>query len=1065
MNAQTDKNYGKTWTINKVETAGEIEIQILLDHQDPLNVKVETRDRITNAVLTDVDYKITESKVLPATGTGRIPTIQVGYALETGLKTYKLDETRITSTYANITDKLFQIQYENGIITNANITNDPDGDATITKTGNLSVKITVYAEPKVPFEISNKYYFDNNIALQGANFEVTSMTNNESNTGTTNTSAIAAIYCDISGIEQDKIYRIKQTSAAIGYALVDEFYIKVHYLSDKTIDTVELTDKNGNVVTNKFVTVGKRVSTTQYNKNNKGIVTIQVLNYPEFKINIKDVDRRDGVTPIAGTQYSVKSTYIASDSSQVNFIGTNGFITDSTGIGVAHLDKTKENTIVTYTIKEDKPGVGYQSYGEDVDILVTYDENGYVKDATFADGSKTKGQSAITLPTTISEPKDNFVVNVQLKNNPILKFSLTAMDSKDHTVKIKDIGFQIVSKTDDNAVKSNSSATNVVNQSEKPQTSYTDINGYTASYLDRTLENKVMYYTITETKKSPGYEWVDKDIIIAVTFDSDGKISTATVTQGSSSIGYDPATWLDPNNFEITLDIYNDEIKEFGIHLNTIDAYDKDKKINDMKVEAFLVEQGVDATSYSSDGKYELIGDNSLLTGADRDGDNAPDITYGEDYKTVGAYQEGAGTRTLRLQIKNNSRSGYYVDQNNNNIGYWKGTQEYREGIYYQNVKYQYLIDVTFDDNGKITDAKLRTGHNNYIGWLADGQYVKIENDKSIDHTNYRLNLTLKFYPMFNLNAYAMDNYTYTNQTDNGEEPNKLSGSRFTVSTSRHLTGSTKKDEYVTAGYIGDGHWYSITDKIYGDIYNGTNSLYVPIENNKTRLFYIFENNEPTNYQRTRRRVDTALETHDRLIAIVKVEFNEFGEIVEREHVYRINGSQTYMPYNGESGGYLSENNLKEYNYHVSGHDTNRDMNFYIGYALTTSITVTAVDEISADPITGIRMYPWKNNTYCTQNPYTYSSTDDYFRLTGANGQVNWKYWGAAIDSTTNTYIIGSSRLGEKGHEREDANRYNGYLFPSDMASPTLGGSGNESDYYAKLDESYGEYGRIKSVT
>ena len=75
---------------------------------------------------------------------------------------------------------------------------------------------------------------------------------------------------------------------------------------------------------------------------------------------------------------------------------------------------------------------------------------------------------------------DKFQVNVQLKNNPILKFNLTAEDSVDHNTKIKDIGFQIVSKYAEN-VYSNSSATNKVNQTQTPETSYTDIKGYTAS--------------------------------------------------------------------------------------------------------------------------------------------------------------------------------------------------------------------------------------------------------------------------------------------------------------------------------------------------------------------------------------------------------------------------------------------------------------------------------------------------------------------------------------------------------------------------------------------------------
>ena len=45
-----------------------------------------------------------------------------------------------------------------------------------------------------------------------------------------------------------------------------------------------------------------------------------------------------------------------------------------------------------------------------------------------------------------------------------------------------------------------------------------------------------MYYTIKEVQKSPGYNWQDKDIILKVSYDNNGKISTITPTQGGELI-------------------------------------------------------------------------------------------------------------------------------------------------------------------------------------------------------------------------------------------------------------------------------------------------------------------------------------------------------------------------------------------------------------------------------------------------------------------------------------------------------------------------------------------------
>lgn len=1057
MNAQTDPKYGTTWTINDVKTTGEIEIQLYLEHQDPLVVQVETRDRITNALITDVNYKITESQVLPATGS---TTIQVGYALESGVKTYKLDETQIKSSYADITDKLFRISYSSGKVSTCEITSDSENTTTIAKTADRTVKIVVYAEPKVPFEIKNLYYFNNNTKLQGANFKVISIQNNKEATGTTDSNGAAGIYCDILGQDNYKIYKVIQTSAATGYATVEDFYVKVHYDANQVIDNVELTDKDGNNVTNKFVTVSYRVSTTQYNKNNKGIVTLQVLNYPEFKINIENLDRRND-NKIAGTNYSVKSTYKQSDDTVVDFTSTNGVITDSNGIGIAHLDKTKEDTIVTYKVKEDKPAVGYQSYGSDIDVIVTFNQDGYVTSASFADGTQTNQIAKITLPNAIVNPEDNFVVNLQLKNNPILEFELTALDSVDQTVKIKDIGFQIVSRADDNTVYSNSSSTNTVNKTQTPQTSYTDINGVTKSYLDRTLENKTMYYTIKEVQKSPGYEWADEDIVIAVTYDSNGKISAASVTQGTTLVGYDVNTWIDKENFKIKLNIFNNEIKEFGIHLTAADTYDTDKKLNDMKVEAFLAEPG--NNGYTSDGEYELIGQNALQTGIDRDNNGLPDLTYGEDYETMGQYTKGAGTRTLRLIIKNDSKktaqSGYYLDSSDgsnsgNNVGYYKGTTYFGDAKY-QTVKYEYLINVTFDDEGKIVNAKLNTGHNLNIGWLSDERYIQVDENKFLSHTDYKLNITMKFFPMLDLKLNAMDNYTYEDEVNTNGKPVALQGSRYTISTTRHYVGTpTKEEEYVTAGYIGDPkYWGSGIHTVYGDIYEDTNELLIPIENNHTRLFFVFEEAEPFNYQKYTDRL--LIQYEQRLTAIISVTFNEYGEIDYDNSIVRKVDENIIKPYMAENGTtYLSSNNIKEYNYYFGHQNAKRDVDFYIGYGLTTKLNIKAIDDIANSPISNIRMYPFINNTYNTNTSYEYNTNS--YRYTNYNGDFDIKYWGASEKEQLSQYIIRPERTG---------NNYNGYLFPSDMASATLGGSGSEADYYAKLDVTYGSDGKIAKVT
>lgn len=1070
QNAQTDPNYGTLWTIDTLSDSdyGKIGINILVDHQDPLVVKVETIDKITNNQVLDVSYKITESEVLPATGS---TSIDVGYILENGIRTYTISQTELKNSYANISDKTFTVTYVNEKITDAAMVSTTTED-NITITGDKEVTIKIYVEPKVPFEISNLYYFDTNTKLQGSNFEVTSLRNDDTNSGTTDANGITGIYSDIFGTSngEEVIYKVRQTKGAIGYATVEDFYVKVTYNEDREITAAKLVDKHGNEVTNnRFVTISFTQTSTysNYNSNNKGIVTIQVLNYPEFKMNINNVDRRDGTTPVVGTEYSVKSTYVESDGSIVDFTSTSEVITSSSGTGIAHLDKTKDNTVVTYTVTENTPATGYQSLGTEIKVIVTFDGNGYVSNVAVDNDSNLNKIEAASKIDPVENPEDNFVVNLELKNNPILKFNLTAMDATDHNVKIKDLGFQIVSKIDE-TVYSNSSATNRVNQTENPETSYTDVNGYTASYLDRILDNKDMYYTIKEVQKSPGYEWADKDIIVKVSYDQDGKISSITPTQGSELISI---TSFDANNFEINIEIYNEEIKEFGIHLTAADTYDIDKKLNDMKVEAFLVEPG--NTSYVSDGKYELVGNNALLTGEDRNGDGKPDLAYGEDYKTIGPFEEiteGEVTRTLRLVIKNDSyqtaQSGYYLDSSDGtnsgkNVGYYKGTTYYPDAEY-QTVKYQYLIDVTFDSDGKIKSAKLNTGLNPYVGWLSDNRYIEVDENGYLSHTDYRLNITMKFFPMLDLKLSAMDNYTYQDEVNSNGKPIALEGSKYTISTTRHYTGTpTQKDEYITAGYIGYGNTYGWNGaRVDGDIYEDADRLLAPIEKNHTRLYFVFEETEPTNYQEYTNR--HLMHYDEKLVAIISITFDEYGEIDYDNSIVRKVDENTIKPYMAENGTtYLStNNNLLEYNYYYTHESSKRDVDFYIGYALTTKINVTAIDDISGSQISNIRMYPFINtskivNDMCVTNTsYEYNILD--YRDTNSDGQFSIKYRGAAVQNDVNQYIIGSSRQG---------GNYNGYLFPSDMANSNLGGSGKQEDYYTKLDVTYDSNGKIAKVT
>lgn len=1148
QNAQTDPNYGTLWNITTLNPTdrGPIGIEVFVEHQDPLVVNVETIDKITNKTITDVSYKIEKSEVLPATGSS---TIQVGYILENGTRTYNLIQTSLKNTYKAEANKSFTVTYANETI-DSNPTktylNSTTPEDTLEVTGDKEIKIKVYVEPKVPIEITNTYYFDENIKLQGAEFEVISKRTQEKKAAATDANGVTVIYSDLFGPNDgDKVtYQIRQTKAKLGYATIEDFYVTVTYNANREIISAKLTDQNGTELpdgSNRFIrSINVSKDDTKYNFNNKGIVQIEVSNYPEFQIEIENIDRRNG-NPISGTTYSVKSTYQETDGSIVNFTQTmNPAVTGTDGIGagkgIAHLDKTKDNGVIKYTIKEDKPAQGYQSFGKDINIIVRFDENGLVKqddDYIEIENQNSKIERIIKIDPII-DSKDNFKVKLQLENNPILKFNITKIDDTNNN-KIDGVGFTIVSRIEgDNKVYSYSSATQSVNQKNTAEiselTGNRGIQGHTALYLDRTIDNKTMEYTIEEVQKAPGYKWIADNMIVKVEYDEDGKIYDYSIKDGQGIV---ELKGFDKENFVIDLEIKNILIEEFGINLVAEDAYSNEKRINDLKVEAFLVQKG-DSYYQTPDSKYNLTGGNSLLTGADRNNDGKPD-EYGKDYLSMGKYTDGAGRRYLRLVIKNETAgtgeatNGSYYKQNSSQktLGYYRGN-EFVQDAYYQAVAYDYLISVDFDDNGKIVDSELIVGNNiSGLGVTVDNQYIKTKNGNKIEHDDYKLDITMKLFPLLRLSIHGMDNYTWEDEqkTNSNGLPTELPGTKYTISTQRHTEGPTTRDEYVTAGYRGQGHYLgTYQGMVYGDIYESKKDvLYAPIEkatteNPSKRLYYVFEDAEPTNYQKyTPWHYDGPYYT--RLVAIISIEFDELGEFKtesydfidrsrysnitlaqgttikainnttgeledraltqnEEVSIISVNGStvegrlkdgtriqftlpsgaqltnRVFKANQGEFGDFLSDcDNLQDYDYFGTHNTAKRSLDFYIGYALTTKINVTAIDDISGSRISNIRMTPLLGGTYTTNRSYYY--TTDNYRDTDSNGKFDMKYWGAAEQNATNEYIIGSNRQGDD---------YNGYFFPSDMASLVTNGSGNPADYYAKIEVTYDEKGKINGV-
>lgn len=992
LNGQTDSRYnlGSTtlgdWyfegtnIINeKGDTIYNVGIVINVETLDPLKVEIETVNKFTNnAVIEPVNYKITPS-VYEAKTEGGSKTLQVYYTESDYTRTYNVTQT-VPENYVPATNLNFNVVYDkDGNISSAESTTSDDLE--IVSYNGKTLKLRVKIEPKATLTIKNEYYFNPDQPLAGSNFTIAEK--NLLLNLKTNGDGQAVGYVGPYGEGEDKVYLVSQTKAQIGYATIDPFEIKVHYDENRQITSAELVEKE-----NKFVEVGFINPSTSayygYNKCPNGIITIKVKNYPAVNFNITNINRQNN-NPISGTQYNITST--------INTSGTG--TTNSTGITKAYVDRSGFSTTVTYTIVESTPGHGYQSFGTPIELDVYFDENGFIT------GSKIKTPNIENVATvSIIDPsattEDKFVINMELKNNPLFKINVKKVNIQDEEEVIRDVTFEL---------------TGVFNSTQYTKdTKITNGNGNATLNIDRTLDNKTMEYTLKETKKSPFYEWLDKDIKLQITYNDTGKMFDAEAYEVLQGNEYIDITNVDPENWEMDITVKNEPIKAFGIHLITDDKQDESKKVETAQWDAYLTDPS--QTGFVKDDNYSVHLKSGRME-TDSSGNSQLVVGHGEDFQIVGEYTKGAGTRTLRLTTNNA----------------WLPTKYYKnsENIpsSYNLSHYNILIDIDFDDEGKIVGGpRLRTGDNIYTGWLLDGRYVEVSKVGS-----YGISVKIHYYPLLEFAINTRDIYT-------GQE---LSAS-YQLSTQ---SPANRSDDGVREGYIGHNydygtHWTKgYTTKVGRDADIATlhriekNEPYTTenFEINGTiktlyrRRLYLYETSEPTSpvkFQKYRPWRTSAVE--DRCIGELLVYTDEYGEVISSLFDNGVGVDPTYA----NRGGYSqvavdiahSSNNITNavdiYKYDGIRASDNylKDPHLIymtVNYAPITTMQVTAQDATSGARLEEIRFHPYEGGTSQTNNSYEYRSQKYY--ETGRNGVTGWTYWGANEANGKNIYKINVSDI------------------------------------------------------
>lgn len=1016
--------------------------------------------------------------------------LEFNCAIPDGEGTYVLKQTNELDRYVKLDDIEFKIEYdhEDNI---KNATTDAS-NLIITSWNERTLDIEVKVEPGVPFAISNIGYFDN-LPLSNGQFEITSA-KPITKTTTTNNNGEAVAYVDKLGEGNTVRYGIKQIGAKIGYCTTEEFEIEVTYDANRYITDAKLVDESP---VNRYVTL-VTVSYTSpsiagdlgYNNNDKGIVNIEVKNYPAVQFEITNLNRVDGTTKISGTNYKVTST------TNEEAAGT----TNPTAI--VYLGRGAFSNTITYTIEETAPAARHQGLLEDIVIEVDFDEEGKVVDPPRVIKG---GQIATAVAAGRASYADSLKVNVEIKSNPQLAIAIIKEDETiklmgKEPIRIPGVDFEVTAQikkddlnnyseeklnkimkdtaelsdeeylkealnrlkqTDDdiqnvketiaiveivenlkynnnltaeqeneimqgisyiqkaniianmgkltitqitqivNAVTMQEVANFLVENGKTTQDAINDIvsdiknlvrldvdrvttnySGYAIAYLDKTLEDKTIEYTLKETKKVQGYDWPDEEVRFEVTYDENGKMvqnDPIKVVSGDFEI-----TEYDINNFWIVAKVKNTPSKEVKIHVVAQDTYDSDKKLEVAKFNAHLIDpNSVDyygRLTFAPDKKYKT----TLSTGSVQ---NASGVTaHGEDTESLGIYKAGPGTRVLRL-VADQTPGTYYK----NGTAY---------SASYQGIPYSMLIQVSFNDEGRVTGASLyHPGEDiEYIGTIADGRYIEVTSSMNT------IEITVKYYPMIRIQMVTKDMYT-----------NSALQARYTISTNAQCTNNYN----IKSGYINphistsSGNFGRIYQSGYttsaglntvsgnaDELYGAYKLALAPTEaegrDSKVRRFYVYENQEPTSpmqYQKYRCWNSNTM-MDDSLIAIIEVKYNEKGEI-DKDTPPKI--IETRSRTNIQS-------NFVELKAHISDDYT---IQLTVKYAPITTISAKVIDAVSGQGIEGIRIDPYQYNSNVSNNSYEYRSNKYY--ITGRNGNTGWTYWGGSIASGKVYYQMSTS--------------------------------------------------------
>ena len=811
--------------------------------------------------------------------------------------------------------------------------------------------------------IENVDRFDNTVKIQGTNYSVTS-TLGASGSATTQVDGIGTAHLDE-----------KKNSLATGvpviYTITEASPSREYQILESAIDVEVMFDTNGYVIPSSVKVIpghGDDYANAYgisviVNATDKFTINVKITSVPKVRFLIHNVDfyksAADTTRNLAGAEF--KCDPECGD-------GIENVTTDDLGEAILRVNTCQRGTPFVYEISQVKAAYGYQRMEENIKIEVQFNADGSIGSCALLQGNRFASATVDAVTSSTS----SFAVNLEIKSSPLVNINIdnintTVDDSGAVTVnKIKNVEYKVTAFEYDSNTDLNASNSGV-----------TDVNGQTTIPMDRALSNKDIKYVIHQVTKSVDYERIECDIIIKLHIKNNGKIQSGSWSiisddSGASAAGFATIKSVDVDNFNVNIEIENNPIKEFGVHLRAVDMY-SDEPIDGVVANTYLTQNLSDTVLYVSDHEYDLEKVNEgktysddrykyLCTGADRDGNGYADVAIGEDFQSLGQYiEKDKNSRVLRIVLKD-VPAGYQWYANS-----VRATQSYH-----------ILIKVNFDEDGKVVSTQVMTGLIDKFGSLANGKYV------SVEPSGYGIAVRLKFYKTLNTRLEAQDMYT-----------GDILEGKFRLSTSRYLDEQTVDDE-ITEGYIGG--WYSI-----GAVYKQNQSHdYIPAartEQSCSRKFRLYEESAPIEGYYQQYRPKNFDEYFQRKIAEIVVEYDANGCI-----------ENAYVSY------YSSSNNINSGYIDLEWSGCN--LSIRVKYVPTTKIVTTVVDRVTGTPLSDVAIHPFSS---CS--PYSINDLGRIF-YTNAAGRCSVKYWRANVAESVRNYKITTSF---------ESSKFDGYYSPGEI--------------------------------